>query len=128
MFKHRKKIAITSSNTNILYKILTTPKKYNLSLVREISDSDKRFRYLIDSRLGIVYVDISIKKSNYCIVIKESIKGLFAPFFLLTLGFILLCISKTNMAIILLITSLIYLYIIYVNFSYSKKDILALFS
>ena len=87
MFKHRKKIAITSSNTNILYKILTTPKKYNLSLVREISDSDKRFRYLIDSRLGIVYVDISIKKSNYCIVIKESIKGLFAPFFFTNIGF-----------------------------------------
>ncbi len=81
------------------------------------------FRYLMDSRLGEVYIYFSFNKDVITIEIKEVIGVFFAPVFIFMAGFLCFFLQKNNLGFGLIVTNFTYLYIIYHNFKDAYKNV-----
>lgn len=100
----------------------------HLKLSKKNSQTDYTFRYIMDSRLGVVFVRTQRCNKKLRIEIKESIRGIIPIIFLLLSGIISLFFSKLKLGLGLTILSFVYLYIVYFNFKIATKDISNFFS
>lgn len=128
MFKSEKTLEKTIENLKRLEMLSDNPKQFNLLLVEKFIASGQTYRYIMDSRLGIIYIHFQEGKNRIQICVNESKRGFFVPFFLVLMGFFSLLLSKIDVSAILFGTGLMYFYILYVNFKHAKKSIHDIFN
>ena len=125
MFKNEFNISLPEThNENILLDFVQSKGiEGHLKLVKKTSDNKVRFRYLMDSRMGIIYVSLRKERKEVAVEIKESLYGLFpiVMFFISGLGLFLF--HKVSTGAFLIGMSLAYLYFIYYNFKEAKTNL-----
>jgi hypothetical protein len=125
MFKNEFNISLPENHDeNILLDFIQCKGiEGHLKLMKKTSNNKVHFRYLMDSRMGVIYVSLRKEKKEVSVEIKESLYGLFpiAMFFISGLG--LLLFHKVSTGAFLMGMSLVYLYFIYYNFKEARTNL-----
>lgn len=125
MFKKNVSISLPENhNDNIILELAeNTEFKDCLRLEKKLSKDKLHFRYLIDSRMGIIYAIFQKEKNDISIEIKEPLSGLFSVivFFIAGLGFLLFYNARGGA--ILIGMGFVFFYIRYYNFQEAVVDI-----
>ena len=125
MFKKNISIALPEKHDeDILLKFIENKQinKY-LRLEKKIAHDHLYFRYLIDSRLGVIYAVFQKEKNNISINVKEPLSGLFSIIVFFISGIGLLLFYNAGGGAFLIGMAFVFLYIRYYNFQEAVIDI-----
>jgi hypothetical protein len=126
MFKKNVSISLPENHDdNIMLELAeNTEFKDCLRLEKKLSNDKLNFRYLIDSRMGIIYAIFQKEKNNISIEIKEPLSGLFSVivFFIAGIGFLLFD-DDLRVGAFLVGMGFVFFYIRYYNFKEAVVNI-----
>lgn len=126
MFKKNINISLLEDHDeDILLDFVDNEKVKNcLRLEKKISKDNLHFRYLMDSRMGVIFAIFQKEKNEIFIKIKEPLSGLFSVivFFIAGLGFLLFD-DDLRVGAFLIGMGFVFLYIRYYNFKEAVLNI-----
>jgi hypothetical protein len=125
MFKNKFTLPLSDRhNANVLPEFIQGKCiEGHLKLVQNRPNGKVLFRYLMDSRMGVIFVSLRKEEKEVSVEIKESLHGLFPIIVFFVLGLGLFLFHKASTGAFLMGMSLVYLYFIYYNFKEATTNL-----